>query len=512
MNNRITVIGSNAIKIEDIIALGIGKNKAVLDSSHTYQNHLNQSVALLENLQATGTAIYGVNTGFGDSCQTEVPKDQQVLLPLNLFRYHGCGTGANFTYEEARAMVACRLVSLAKGYSGVRPELLNALITFLNADIAPCIPQEGSVGASGDLTPLSYIAAVLCGEREVFYGGQVHSASDILRAKEIAPMVLAPKESLALMNGTSAMVALNCFAYAHALRLTRLSATLTAMAIDVLEGSKEHFDPRIHELKPHPGQMHFAAWIRNDLSWTEASSSQHRIQERYSLRCAPHIGGVLLDSLPWMRSFIEIEINSVNDNPIVDMTTQRILHGGNFYGGHMCYVADCLKNAVANIADMLDRQLQLLCNPVTNNGLPANLVGSPPHARPSHHGFKAMQISTSALAAEALKQTMPASVFSRSTENHNQDKVSMGTIAARECLRTIELTETIAAIHLLALCQAVDLRGPQACCSKSREMRALVRQSVPQHTEDRRMDHDIAAVLEMLRNEKLPLTEMEHYL
>lgn len=509
MTSRI-IISNQPVSIEDIVALATGARHAELDSTSSYGEHVQRGVALLESHCASGATVYGVNTGFGDSCQTNVPADQQADLAVNLFRYHGCGTGSRFSYEEARGIVACRLVSLAKGYSGVRWQVLESLCSLLNAEIAPCIPQEGSVGASGDLTPLSYIAAVISGEREVLVEGTEKPAMEALQARNLMPIRLAPKESLAIMNGTSVMAALVCFGFLRAKRLARLSATLTAMAVDTLQGVKEHFDARLYDLKPHPGQAQFAAWVRSDLAvTTEMPPMQHRVQDRYSLRCAPHIAGVLLDSLPWMRTFIEAEINSVNDNPIVDIDTQRVLHGGNFYGGHICYVADCLKNTLANIADMLDRQLQLLCNPATNHGLPVNLVGTSPPANASHHGFKAMQISTSALAAEALKMSMPASVFSRSTENHNQDKVSMGSIATRECLRTIELTETVAAIHLLALCQAVDLRGVDQCCPKSRAMHNVIRRRVPKHTVDRRMDVDIEAVLGMLRAEELPLDGLE---
>ncbi|MCB9667137.1 MAG: aromatic amino acid lyase [Myxococcales bacterium] len=502
-------IGSDTRSIEDIVSLASGSARAELAASDDYRQHLNSGVALLEASCEAGHTVYGVNTGFGDSCQTAVPEDQQSSLPVNLFRYHGCGTGEHFSYMEGRAIVACRLVSLAKGYSGVRPILLESMVALLNAGLAPSIPKEGSVGASGDLTPLSYIAAVLSGEREVLVDGKMRAAGEALQDRGLRPIELAPKESLALMNGTSVMAALNCFAFLHARRLARFAATLTAMAVDALEGRLEHFDARIHELKPHLGQVRFAQWVRSDLSRRTTPPSSHRIQDQYSLRCAPHIGGVLLDSLPWMRTFIQTELNSVNDNPIVDPDTGNIYHGGNFYGGHMCYVADCLKNIVANLADMFDRQFQLLCNPSTNRGLPANLVGGATLAMAAHHGFKAMGISTSALAAEALKQTIPASVFSRSTENHNQDKVSMGTIATRECLRIIELTETVAAIHLLGLCQALDLRGIDKCCSRSSRMHAAVRRAVPSHVSDRRMDVDIAAVLDMLRNDQLPLGSLE---
>ncbi len=310
------------------------------------------------------------------------------------------------------------------------------------------------------------------------------------------------------MNGTSAMTGLACLAHRASARLARFATALTAMACDVLHGVPAHFHERVAALKPHPGQITCSAWLRQDLEWPDASERPRaRLQDRYSLRCAPHVIGVTLDALEMARGMIEVELNSVNDNPILDPESDEVLFGGNFYGGHMCFALDSLKNTVANLADLMDRQLALLCNPVTSAGLPANLVGVPEPAARAHFGFKAMQISCSALTAEALKLTMPASVFSRSTENHNQDKVSMGTIAARDCLRIVELTETAAAIHLLALCQAADLRALENCHVRTRALHAAVRAEVPSHREDRRMDGDIAWVLERLRADRLPIGE-----
>ena len=306
------------------------------------------------------------------------------------------------------------------------------------------------------------------------------------------------------------MTGLACLAFESARRLARLTATLTAMASDVLQGAQGHFDDRIFALKPHPGQRTCARWIREDIEYdakTEKLAHQ-RLQDRYSVRCAPHIIGVLLDALPYARQVIETEVNSVNDNPICDPVSGRIHNGGNFYGGHICFVMDGLKNAVANLADLLDRQLALLCNPVSNMGLPANLAPGDAAAG-AQFGFKAMQITTSALAAEALKLTVPASVFSRSTENHNQDKVSMGTIAARDCLRIVELTETVAAIHLLGLCQAADLRSLERCHRRTRAMHQAVRRQVPALTADRAMDTDIQTVLDRYRAAELPIGELD---
>jgi histidine ammonia-lyase len=491
--------GRRALRIEDVVALAKGEVRAVLDPDPALRERIRASRRLLDDLLREGATVYGVRTGVGASVGTAIPDAQLEALPLNLLRLHGCGTGRLLAPEEAAAVVAARLASLARGYSGVREVLLERLCELLNLRLLPEIPAEGSVGASGDLTPLSYLAALVAGEREATLDGAPMAAADALAAAGLEPLALAPKESLALMNGTSVMTGLGCLAFERAQRIARLACALTAVACDTMRGNPGHFDPRIAALRPHPGQVTAARWIRHDLEREAGAEpvSAARIQDRYSLRCASQVVGVLLDALSFARGVLETELNGVNDNPLLDPERGDVLHGGNFYGGHVCFALDGLKTAVANVADLLDRQLALLCSRDTSGGLPDNLVAREAPDRATHHGFKAMQITASALAAEALKNTMPASAFSRSTESHNQDKVSMGTIAARECLRILELTETVAAIHALALCQAVDLRGGEARAARSLALHDAVRKHVPMVAADRRQDLDIRAVLEL---------------
>ena len=499
-------LGAAPLSIADVETVATRRARISVSRDPSVQGRLERGSKTLEQLISDNSRVYGVNTGFGDSCETEIPLESRDDLPLNLVRFHGCGTGLHFSPEEAAAIVVARLGSLVGGASGVRPLLLDRICQLLNEGLLPRIPCEGSVGASGDLTPLSYLAAVLMGEREIIMpNGEVQPAQVVLA--RLGEFRLRPKESLALMNGTSAMTGLACLAYQRARRLARFAAALTAVASDVMQGQPGHFDDRIFALKPHPGQRACARWIRDDLDYGALQPPEGRLQDRYSVRCAPHVIGVLLDNLPASRQTIEIELNGANDNPLLDLETGDVLHGGNFYGGHICQVMDTLKTCVASLADLLDRQLALLCDTKTNGGLPNNLVL--PSAGPSHHGFKAMQISASALTAEALKLTMPAGAFSRSTENHNQDKVSMGTIAARDCLRILELSETVAAIHTLALCQAVDLRTIHKCRRRARELHAFVREAVPQNTADRRMDLDIGFVVQAHRQQTLPIGQVD---
>lgn len=522
-------VGLRPMTVMDVVSLADGAARVVIDPDPVLRARVEGSVRFVSDALAEGRAIYGITTGFGASAEFAVSPEVAARMPLNLLRYHGCGTGRVLGERESAAVLAVRLASISRGYSAVRLEVLERFATLLERRILPCIPEEGSVGASGDLTPLSYVAATIVGEREVWVDGEALDASDALARAGLEPIPLGPKESLAIMNGTSVMTALGCLAWERARRLGRLAATLTAMTSDVLFGLPAHFDDRIFALKPHPGQRICARWIREGIlerdekpprlryEWVSgddddvihATLRTARIQDRYSIRCAPHVIGVLLDALPFTQQLLETELNGVNDNPLIDPDAGEALHGGNFYGGHACLVTDILKNVVANVADLLDRQLALLNNPLTNEGLPANLVARQGEDRSTHHGFKAMEISASALTAEALKLTMPASVFSRSTESHNQDKVSMGTISARDAVRVLELSETVAVIHLLALCQAVDLRGAERCHPNSRAIRDAVREDVPINDADRRMDLDIERTLARYRAGELPIGEAD---
>jgi histidine ammonia-lyase len=503
------VFGEDAIGVDEVVAIAGGRVTAHLSADPAFLARLEAGRSVLGARLAGGDAVYGVSTGVGASVENEVPQDLQADLARNLFRFHGCGTGAMLAAPEAAAVVAARLASLARGYSAVRPVVLESLVGLLSRGVLPRIPEEGSVGASGDLTPLAYLAALVAGEGEAILrepAGKVVPAREALASAGLSAVELAPKESLALMNGTSAMAGIASLVVVRAERLARLAAATTAMTSAATLGNPEHFSDGVLGLKPHPGTLAVGAWIRALLEGAPAQAPA-RLQDRYSVRCAPHVVGVLVDAAAMARGVLDIEIAGVNDNPVVDPDTGSVLHGGNFYGGHLVYALDALKGAMAGAADLLDRQLVLLCLPETSGELPANLVAVPEERRVSHHGFKAMQITASALAAEAGKTSLPAAVFSRSTESHNQDKVSMGMLGAREARRVVELAETVGAIVLLAACQAVDLRLARGgrLPAGVLALHGAVRARVAMLDADRRQDGDIAAVLELLREDRLPL-------
>jgi len=501
------VIGERPLTVADVDAVACGRLLAELSGDETFRGRIRQGADRVAELVHAGKQVYGISTGFGDSCTVTIPQDQLNALPLNLTRYHGCGLGEYLSPELIRATCLARINSLAHGVSGIRLNLLERLVELLRADVLPLMPAEGSVGASGDLTPLSYLAAVLVGEREVLHHGQRRSSSEVLAELGMEPLQLQPKEGLALMNGTAVMTGIACVTWARSKQLVDLSNRITAMASLAMMGNPDHFHPRLFEMKPHPGQVRSAQAIRALLPEAGPQPGT-RLQDRYSLRCAPHVIGVLDDNLDWCAQWLEIELNSANDNPLIDPDSGEVYHGGHFYGGHVGQAMDSLKIAVASVADLLDRQMAQLVDSRFSNGLPANLAweANPEHA--SSHGLKALQISVSAWTAEALKQTMPATSFSRSTECHNQDKVSMGTIAARDAFRVLELTEQVACGLLVSVSQALEIRRRRGELSALPEAASQTLEVVRQHSpfveDDRALEHELRALMAAIQNREVP--------
>ncbi|MGX5914741.1 HAL/PAL/TAL family ammonia-lyase [Aliidiomarina sp. Khilg15.8] len=511
LKHPVITFGQGPVSIDEIGAIARGEASVQLSDDPMFEAQIEKGTAFLDRLLAEDGVIYGVTTGYGDSVTTPVPLHLVDELPMHLTRFHGCGLGDDFSPQQTRAILAARLASLTQGYSGVSWTLLQRLCDLLNMDILPRIPQEGSVGASGDLTPLSYVAAVLCGEREVWIDGQLTQTATVFEKRGIAPLKLRPKEALAIMNGTAVMTGLACLAWSHAEYLTRLSSRITAMASLALQGNSHHFNEKLFSVKPHAGQQQVASWIRTDINHHAFPRNSERLQDRYSIRCAPHVIGALRDALPWLRETIENELNSANDNPIVDGEGEQVLHGGHFYGGHIAMAMDLLKTQVANLADLHDRQMALLMDTKYNHGLPANLSASGGDRATLNHGFKAVQIGCSAWTAEALKLTMPASVFSRSTECHNQDKVSMGTIAARDCLRINTLTDQVLAASLMAVQQGVRLRIASGELAQERLPEALghmldkLSVQLALVEEDRPLEAELRALVQQIQQRHWPL-------
>jgi histidine ammonia-lyase len=461
-----------------------------------------------------GVAVYGVTTGFGDSSHRLIPPHQTETLQSNLVSYLLCGTGPLLPKEASRATLLIRLKSLSRGLSGVSLELIARMQLFLDRDWIPVVPREGSLGASGDLIPLAYLAQCLKGEGKIHCGDQVRLTRDVLKEQGIAPYVFKAKEGLALVNGTSSMAGLAVVNLNHAKMLTELACIATSWVCLALKGRTESFEPLINEIaKSHSGQTEAARKIRsilNDESYvtppnqvvgSSQSQIEFQVQERYSLRCAPQILGPVWDTLSMMESWLATEINSVSDNPLFSANGE-FATGGNFYGGYLSHGMDYMKICLANVADMIDRQLMLVIDEKTNRGLPANLAAwnkIPADERYLHHGLKGLHQAVNAITSEIMARATPNSIFSRSSESHNQDKVSLGMSAAVSCSEMIEPLYTTMTMHLICLAQALDLRGVHLKGETSRKYYDAIRSSVPFVDHDQSLGENIQVVKEKLQ-------------
>ena len=514
------VLGDDTLTVADAARCARNQDARTVRIDDGAGARMDDSVRLRDELIATGRPIYGVTTGFGDSAQFHLSSRKTAQLQRNLITYHLNGTGPDAPEDVVRATMLVRANCLARGYSGIRREVVRLLVDCLHHNITPLIPERGSVGASGDLVPLCYLADMLLGSGRVRVSGVLTTAAQALCSAGLEPVTFEAKEGLALINGTSYMSGFAVLAAHDAAEIASAADLCTALTGEALLGNLGHFAPVIHRQKPHPGQIRSAARVRALLAGSRLCADNPQVleadagpdgflaldravQDRYSLRCAPNVTGVLLDTLDWVTRWLDVEINSTNDNPLFDPLTAAVHSGGNFYGGHVGHGMDSLKLAVASVGDLLDRQLALLVDPKFNHGLTPNLTLRRDPSDPEaglHHGFKGMQLAASALAAEALKLTNPATAYSRSTEAHNQDKVSMGTIAARDARTVVELVREVTAITLLAGCQAVDLRDADQLGRGTRAAYDLIREHVPFMDMDRRLDGDLATVVGLIRS------------
>lgn len=521
---KVVYIDGSELSLEDVEHVASSEVKVIIRDVAKVVDRMTASRTVLLDAVRSGAPVYGVTTGFGSGVRTQVSAGGAQALQRGLIDFLGCGTGATASRESVRAMLLIRANSFVRGHSGIRYEVVAALIDLLNHKLTPVVPEEGSIGASGDLVPLSYVAASLLGSRQMYCDGEVLDSSAALARFDLTPIELEEKEGLSIVNGTSFMTALGVLSVRRASRIAEAAEVASAMSIEVLCSIRDAFSIFLHDVaKPHPGQARAAASIRNLLEGSVLArdydavvsslgtasegvrSLPDGIQDPYSLRCSPHFIGALWDCVRWVEEWLTVEVNSSNDNPLVDVDRGSIASGGNFSGGHVGLAMDALRTAVASVGDLVDRQLALIVDSNFNRGLPANLAVNARGtgtADSISHGFKGMQIACSSLTAEALSKCMPVTVFSRSTECHNQDKVSMATTAARCTRDVVDLVEKVMAIHLLALCQAVDIRGRDGL-GRTRSVYDLIRAEVPMVVGDRPMGDDITLVAAMVHNGRL---------
>ena len=454
--------------------------------------------AAVERAVARGEAIYGVNTGFGDLARVRIPDDQLALLQERLLLSHAAGMGEPLGDAAVRGMLLLRANTLACGHSGVRPEVIEALLTLLNEEVLPVVPSRGSVGASGDLAPLAHLALPLLGKGRVRARGVEMPGAEGLARAGLAPLVLQAKEGLALINGTQAMTSLLALAALEARRLVRLADLVGAASTDALRGADTAFDPRIHALRPHPGQVASAANLLRLLQGSAIRESHRvgdlRVQDPYSLRCMPQVHGAVRDLLADVERKLAIEMNAVTDNPLVFPDEGEVLSGGNFHGEPMALAADVLAIALAELASISERRTDKLTN-TAFSGLPPFLV----REAGLNSGFMIAQVTAAALVAENKIFCHPASVDSIPTSAEKEDHVSMGMGAALKLQTVVDNVRRVLAIEFLAAAQGIDLLRPLVSSPPLERLHAAVRARVPMWDEDREMAPDLAAAEELLR-------------
>ena len=484
-------IGERPLDLDDIRAALAGPITVELSASA--RDLIVRSAETVKRLLATGDAIYGVNTGFGKLAKTRIAATDLDRLQVNIVRSHAAGVGAPLGAGVTRLILLLKLNALSQGASGISLAAMEALAALINADVLPVIPGQGSVGASGDLAPLSHMSLVLIGEGEAMVGARRVSGAEALRAAGVAPVALGPKEGLALLNGTQVSTALALSGLVAAERNAEAAILAGAMSVDAVMGSDTPFDPRIHALRPHPGQQIAATHYRKLLAGSQIRASHlegdDRVQDPYSFRCQPQVMGACLDLLANAARTLVIEANAVSDNPLVFAEDGAVLSGGNFHAEPVAFAADMIAMAVAEIGSLSERRIAALIDS-TISLLPPFLIRNPG----LNSGFMIPQCTAAALMSENKQMSHPASVDSAPTSANQEDHVSMATHGARRLgLMNANLSRIIA-IELMAAAEGIDFRRPLASSEPIEEAHAIVRAKAARRDEDREFSTDTEAI------------------
>ena len=520
-------LDGSSLTIEQLLAIADrGERVALADAA---RERVRASRAVVDRRARGDEPAYGINTGFGSFADVKIAPDALETLQLNLLRSHAAGLGAPLPARAVRGTMALRANVLAKGFSGISVETLEALLALLNHDVHPLVPSRGSVGASGDLAPLAHLALVLVGEGEVLDDdkdegrnrgdrGARRKNRDALRSQRgprlnvipgaealaragLKPITLGPKEGLALINGTQPSTAVLALALAAAEQLTRAADIAAALSIDALRGSIHPFESRIHDARPFRGQRTSAANIEALMRGSGINKSHEfcgRVQDAYSLRCAAQVQGATRDALRFVRETVGIEANSATDNPMVFADTGDIVSGGNFHGAPIAIAADLLAAAIVPLATISERRTDRLVDP-TLSGLPAFLT----REGGVNSGFMMAQVTAAAVASELKSLAHPAGVDTIPTSANKEDHVSMSMTAALKAQRAVERAREVVAIEILCACQAIDLLAPLATSPALKNVRDLVRSRVPMLVDDRPPAPDIVAIAELIETRAL---------
>jgi histidine ammonia-lyase len=458
----------------------------------------------VDRIVSESRVVYGITTGFGKFSDVLIDKNHVQDLQLNLIRSHACGVGEPFPEIVSKAMVLLRANALLKGFSGVRPIIIETLLELVNLEIIPVIPQQGSLGASGDLAPLSHLALVLIGEGEVFYKGNQMEAISALQQEGILPVTLEAKEGLALINGTQAMTAMGVVGYLEAEQLAYESELIASMTIEGLNGIIDAFAEEVHVARGYKQQIDTARRIRGYLSDSLLTTQQGelRVQDAYSLRCIPQVHGASWQVLDYVKEKLEIEMNAATDNPLIFDDGEKVISGGNFHGQPIAFAMDFMKIAVAELANISERRIERLVNPQLND-LPAFLSPQPG----LQSGAMIMQYAAAALVSENKTLAHPASVDSIPSSANQEDHVSMGTIASRHAYQIIQNVRRVLAIELICSMQAVEIRGVEKMATQTKRFFEKGREQVASLKQDRVFSKDIEKAAKWLKE-----IEISHFI
>lgn len=490
-------IDGQQLTLEEVARVARGRGRVTLAESA--RGRMGAARAAVERIIEESRVVYGVNTGFGKLSDVTVPADELRELQINLVRSHACGVGQPLPEDETRAMMLLRANVLAKGFSGARAVVAETLLSMLERGVVPVVPEKGSVGASGDLAPLSHLALCCVGEGEAFYEGERMPGGDALRRAGVEPIRLEAKEGLALLNGTQALTAVGALALERAERLTRSADVSGAMSLEALKGTPAAFDERIHAARPHKGQVESAAHLRELLRDSEIRASHvegdPRVQDAYSLRCMPQVHGAVRDALAHARACVEVETGGATDNPLVFADSGDVISGGNFHGAPLAIAFDYAAIALTHLGNIVERRIDHVVSPEKNEGLPPFLT-----ARAGvESGYMIPQIVAVALLNECKVLAHPASTDNLPTDGGKEDHVSMGMTAALKLRRIVENVESVVAIELMAAAEGLEHRAPLTPGAGVLSAYEKLRESCARLTRDRSLSDDIARVSQALR-------------
>lgn len=501
---KTVIITGNDLSLEEIVYVSRHRAKVKLDD--TAKKAVLKARETVEILVKKGIVAYGVTTGFGKFSDMVISAQESKKLQRNLIISHAVGAGENFSTEVARAAMILRVNNLVKGFSGVRMELIDTMIHLLNSGVTPVIPQKGSLGASGDLVPLAHMVLPMLGMGSAEYNGQIYPGAEAMELAGIPIIELTEKEGLALINGTQIMAAVGVFAVYDAINLVKTADIAAALSFEAQNGIVDALDPRLHAIRPHKGQIDTAKIMRSLLRGSKNTTRQGevRVQDAYSLRCAPQVHGASKDALNYVKERLEIEINSVTDNPIIFSDTEEAISGGNFHGQPLALSFDFLAIALSELANISERRIERMVNS-SLSGLPGFLV----EKGGVNSGFMIVQYTAASLVSENKVLAHPASVDSIPSSANQEDHVSMGSIAARKAYEILLNLRRVLAIELMCGCQAVDLRGNKGMGSGTVEAYHTVREKITKLYDDRPLYGDINTCEEMVTS-GLIVSRVEH--